>query len=202
MRLFTAIEIPTDVGLVLEWLRGGVPSARWIDRENYHLTLCFIGDVDTRHAADIDAALADIVRPGFSLQLEGVGVFGGNRPRALWAGAGREPALFDLQGEVAWALTRVGARPEVRKFTPHVTLARLKGGETSGAADWLSRQGDYRSARFGVSRFVLMSARPSRGGGPYVTERTYPLLTGLGDGENFDESFGHDFEDDEARLRT
>jgi len=197
MRLFTAIEIPTEVGRALERLRGGVQSARWIDRDNYHLTLSFIGDVDARKAADIDAALADIIRTGFELRLDRVGVFGGDRPRALWAGVNREPALHDLQAEIAWALTRVGARPDGRKFTPHVTLARLKGADAGGVASWLSRHGDYRSPPFDVARFVLFSSRPSKGGGPYVIERVYPLATPWADYE-FDDDYGADLEDGTA----
>lgn len=188
MRLFTAVEIPAGIGQELDRLKGGVPNARWIDRENFHLTLCFIGEVDSRRAHDIDAALADIFRPGFELRLEGVGAFGGDKPRALWAGVGKEPALFDLQAEIAWVLTRVGARPDGRKFVPHVTLARLKGTDSASVATYLSRHGDYRSAAFDVGRFVLFSSRPSKGGGPYVAERVYPLLTGFGyDGDDFEE---------------
>ena len=50
-RLFTGVELPPDIGQALASLRGGLPGARWIDPENYHLTLRFIGDVD-----DVDRA--------------------------------------------------------------------------------------------------------------------------------------------------
>lgn len=186
MRLFTAIEIPAAIRGELDTLKGGLHSARWIDPSDYHLTLAFIGDVDAHHAADIDAALSGIDRHAFSLRLDGVGVFGGEKPRALWAGVTDTPALTDLQAEIAWALTRVGARPDVRKFTPHVTLARLKGNKPDGLGAWLSAHGSYRSPEFEVRRFALYSARPSRGGGPYVIEKTYPLTTGDAD---FDTGF-------------
>ena len=55
-RLFTGLEIPREVGTTLSLFRGGLPGARWIDPENYHITLRFIGDIDDRLANDIAAA--------------------------------------------------------------------------------------------------------------------------------------------------
>lgn len=186
MALFVALEIPQNVGLELESLKGGVPGAVWISRENYHLTLAYIGDVDANLAADIDVVLAGIARPAFTMKLEGVGVFGGKRPRALWAGISTQPLLTDLQAEIAWNLTRVGARIDARKFSPHVTLARLRNPELPRVAAYLSENGGYSSQEFDVSRFVLMSSRPSKGGGPYVTEQTYAL-----------QGLSHDWDEDE-----
>ena len=45
-RLFAGLEIPAEIGQTLSNLRGGLPGARWIDPENYHVTLRFIGDID------------------------------------------------------------------------------------------------------------------------------------------------------------
>ena len=55
IRLFTGLEIPTDLADSLALLRGGLPGARWIDRENYHLTLRFIGDIDDALAREVIA---------------------------------------------------------------------------------------------------------------------------------------------------
>jgi 2'-5' RNA ligase len=70
---------------------------------------------------------------------------------------------------------RLGLEPEGRKYTPHVTLARLRDTSSRQVADYLSARGHYRSASFEVSRFVLFSSRASVGGGPYVIEADYPL---------------------------
>jgi hypothetical protein len=66
-RLFTALEIPRDAALSLSLLRGGLPGARWLDVENYHITLRFIGDVDGPTADEVVNALDRVDRPSFSL---------------------------------------------------------------------------------------------------------------------------------------
>jgi 2'-5' RNA ligase len=69
----------------------------------------------------------------------------------------------------------MGLAHDQRKFTPHVTLARLRESYPREVADYLAMRGGYRSPPFLVSRFVLYSSRNSTGGGPYVTEAAYPL---------------------------
>jgi 2'-5' RNA ligase len=64
-RLFTALEIPADVGQSLALLRGGLPGARWVDPGNYHLTLRFIGDVDDVLAREVAYMLGGIRRTAF-----------------------------------------------------------------------------------------------------------------------------------------
>jgi 2'-5' RNA ligase len=83
--------------------------------------------------------------------------------------------LFDLQSEQERLLQRVGLEPEGRKYTPHVTLARLRDSSSRHVADFLSSRQPFRSNPFRISRFVLYSSRASVGGGPYVIEAAYPL---------------------------
>ena len=70
-RLFTALEIPAPIAFSLSLLRGGLPGARWIDPENYHITLRFIGDIDQRTADEVAGALERVDRPSFDLSLAG-----------------------------------------------------------------------------------------------------------------------------------
>lgn len=175
VRLFTGLEIPADLADSLAMLRGGLPGARWIDSENYHLTLRFIGDIDDSLAHEVALLLRQVRRPGFELRLDGLASFGGRKPRAVFAAAEPNTALMDLQAEQERLLRRVGLEPEGRKFTPHVTLARLRDSSSRQVADYLAARGHFRSRSFPVSRFVLFSSRASVGGGPYVVEATYPL---------------------------
>jgi 2'-5' RNA ligase len=174
-RLFTALEIPSEVGQSLAMLRGGLPGARWIEPENYHLTLRFIGDIDDAMARDVASLLGQVRRTAFSLNLDGLASFGGRRPRAVVATAPAVAALTELQAEHERLMQRVGLAAEGRKFTPHVTLARLRESTSRQVADYLALRQPYRSATFPVSRFVLYSSRASIGGGPYVVEAAYPL---------------------------
>ena len=125
-RLFTALEIPRDAALSLSLLRGGLPGARWIDVENYHITLRFIGDVEGHVADEVANALDRVRRPSFSIGLSGVGAFGSKKPHAVWAGVTASPDLAALQGEIERICQRIGIPSDPRKFTPHVTLARLR----------------------------------------------------------------------------
>jgi 2'-5' RNA ligase len=174
-RIFTAIEIPADVAQMLTFLRGGLPGARWIDPENYHITLRFIGDVDLNVAHEVASLLDNVNRAPFELRLDGLGSFGGRKPRSVFANVAPSRALMDLQAEHERLMQRVGLEPEGRKYTPHVTLARLRDSSSRQVADYLSERGSFRSASFRVERFVLYSSRNSVGGGPYVVEEGYPL---------------------------
>ncbi len=174
-RLFTALEIPRNAALSLSLLRGGLPGGRWIDVENYHITLRFIGDVDGRTADEIVARLDRIDRPEFQLSLSGIGSFGSKKPHSIWAGVSAEPELFALQAEMERLCQRVGLPPDPRKFVPHVTLARLKASRLDDVVHYLAGRGDFHTSTFTASRFVLLSSRESVGGGPYLTEEIFPL---------------------------
>lgn len=174
-RLFTAIEIPPDIADELAMMRGGLPGARWIDRENYHVTLRFIGDVDEVVARDVELMLGGVRRSTFELRLDALHSFGGHRPRAVVATISPTRELTELQAEHERLMRRVGLEPEGRKYTPHVTLARLRDSSCHQVADYLSARHLLRSRAFQVDRFVLFSARASVGGGPYVIEADYPL---------------------------
>ena len=173
-RLFSAIEIPRSLAERLTVLRAGLSGARWIDPENYHLTLRFIGDVDGTTARDFTHALGGIVTAPFELRLNGLGSFGG-KPRAIFAGIAPSEGLGALRRANERAAREAGLPPEGRNFKPHVTLARLRGARTDAVAAYLERQGGIGPQPFTVSRFVLYSSRNSVGGGPYVVEAAYPL---------------------------
>jgi 2'-5' RNA ligase len=174
-RLFTALEIPQSAALSLSLLRGGLPGARWIDRENFHITLRFIGDVDHRTADDLVNGLDRVHRTQFDLSLVGTGLFGSKKPHSIWAGVQPSPALSALQADIERVCQRIGLPPEPRKFTPHVTLARLKNARVDDVVHYMNGRGNFAAGPFTVTRFVVMSSRDSVGGGPYVVEEAYPL---------------------------
>lgn len=175
-RLFTGLEIPPDVGFALSLKRGGLMGARWIEPENYHITLRFIGDVDNQTANEVADNLDHLSQSlRFPIRLTHLGIFGGDKPRALYAGVEPSEALSRLQAAQERMLQRSGLPPDGRKFVPHVTLARLRGTGAEDVARYIAEAGRFEPLSFSVPRFVLFSSRDSVGGGPYVVEQTYPL---------------------------
>ena len=110
MRLFVALSVPDAVAQSLLLLQGGVPGARWQTREQLHLTLRFIGEVDGRETAALKDALAAIDAPAFHLELHGVGQFGNRKPNTLWAAVRPSPELEHLQRKVDNAIRRLAPR--------------------------------------------------------------------------------------------
>ncbi len=174
-RLFTGLEIPPEIAGHLSLFRGGLAGARWIDPENYHLTVRFIGDISAHDADEIAAALERVHRAPLTLRLNGLATLGTRKPHAIVATLAPSPALMELQAEHERIIQRLGLPPEGRKYTPHVTLARLRTGNARAIADYLSMRGGFTSGPFTVDRFVLFSSRDSVGGGPYVVEEAYDL---------------------------
>ena len=175
-RLFTALEVPRSVAVGLSLLKGGLPGSRWVDVENYHVTLRFAGDIDPRQADDLADGLDHITAPAIHLKLNGLSVFGSKKPHALIALVEPDPSLIALHGDIERLCQRLGLPADGRRFIPHITLARLKNTTPDEAALYLSQRGLVSVPEFIASRFVLMSSRDSVGGGPYAIEAAYPLV--------------------------
>jgi 2'-5' RNA ligase len=175
MRLFVALSIPDDVAASLMLLQGGVPGARWQSRDQLHLTLRFIGEVNGSDMAALDDALAGIDAPAFELQLHSVGQFGHKQPDALWAAARPNDLLNHLQRKVDTAIRRVGQPQDAHKFVAHVTVARLRHPDLDMTREWLTYHALYTSSEFTVGAFHLYSSKLTSDGSIYRIERSYPL---------------------------
>jgi RNA 2',3'-cyclic 3'-phosphodiesterase len=174
-RLFTGLEIPENLAFDLSFMQGGIPGARWIDPENFHLTIRFIGDIDDSLARDVSYALEGVDIQPFHLSLTGVGVFGGKQPHSLYVGVEDTGELKRLQAVHERLFQTLGLPPEGRKFVPHVTLARLKNPDARALQRYVELHNLYRSRPFEVRSFVLFNSRPLRGGGPYGIQESYHL---------------------------
>lgn len=175
VRLFTAITLPEPVRAGLVGLRAGIPGARWLDPEQIHLTLRFIGEVDGAGAREALSALADVRAPSFELTLSGVGQFGDKKPHTLWVGVSPSEPLMRLAAKVETALQRAGFAPETRRFTPHITVARLRHASGGRMIEFLSGHSLFRAGPFPVEEFVLFSSQLSRSGTRYRPEAQFPL---------------------------
>lgn len=174
MRLFVGLDLPQDVRQHLAATRTGMNGARWVALENFHITLRFIGEVDRHQAADLDAALDDILAPAFDLTLRGVGKFATRgRLRAVWAGVEPSAALAHLHDKVERACVIAGFQSEQRKFKPHVTLARFKGAPEQVAGGFLEDHAGFVSRDVAVARFTLFESTLGHEGAHYTALRTY-----------------------------
>ncbi len=177
LRLFVGIGFPPELKLQLSLLCSGMPGAKWVDPGNFHLTLRFIGETGETVAADIDDALARLRARGFTLQLAGTGVFGGaDKPRSLWVGVERSPELVTLHDKIEQALLRVGLAPEPRKFSPHITLARLHKPALEKLSGFLAAHAQFRAAPYPVEGFSLIASFQTKAGSVYEDQADYPLL--------------------------
>ncbi len=177
MRLFVALDLPWSCREQLAALSGsGIPGARWVPPENFHLTLRFIGDIPSHVAQDVDDALMGLRAKGFDLTLTGMGTFSkGGISSALWVGVERSAALDHLRTKVETALRRCGLDAERRKFQPHVTLARLDNPVESKVAAFVQAHNLFRTEPLPVEHFTLFSSILCKDHAVYTPEAEYEL---------------------------
>jgi 2'-5' RNA ligase len=135
IRSFIAIELPRELKVSISRLQeqlksGSTAPVKWVSPENTHLTLKFLGNIDTAIVEDIKKALREAARgiPAIRLGVEGLGTFpGGNRVQVVWAGlTGELNKLQKLQQRIDKELLPLGFPAEKRAFSPHLTIARLR----------------------------------------------------------------------------
>lgn len=176
IRLFAAVALPHEVGEALAKRQQGVPNARWRPLEALHVTLRFFGEIDERKADDLDLELEKISAKAFEIELRGVGSFGeGWRIDTLWAGLEPSEPLERLHGRCESAARKIGLKPEMRTYRPHVTLAYLGAAPEPKVAGWIAEHNLLHSPPFRVDRFGLYSSQLTPNGSRYQLEREYRL---------------------------
>jgi RNA 2',3'-cyclic 3'-phosphodiesterase len=177
MRLFVGLELPWELRQRVAMLSGGgIPGARWVPMENYHVTLRFIGETPRHMAEEIDHALAALKVRGFTLTLAGLGTFAkGGRSNTLWIGVERNPQLEHLQSKIETALQRCGLEPERRRFQPHLTLARLDNAVEGKLAAFVQAHNLFRAEPVAVEHFTLFSSLLGKEQPVYTAEVEYAL---------------------------
>lgn len=175
IRLFTALPLSAACIESLALVRRSLPGVRWIDRENLHLTLQFIGEVDSGLYPKIVSALEECKVEPFDFDVRGGGYFGsGRNPRVLWAGVDAHPELLELNRTVRRSLEPL-VDLERRKYTPHISLARLRhcsGQVLAGlleSAHYLELSGQQ------AREFCLYSSRLGPEGSRYTVEARFPF---------------------------
>jgi len=177
MRLFVGLDLPAEIEDHLGLVGGGIPRARWEEREKLHVTMRFIGEVDGGTKRRLEEALEAVRHPPFSLAVAGVGLFPpGGKPRILWAGLDGAAPVLELHARIERALLATGLPSEGRKFTPHVTLARLHDSPKAKVIEFLQHHALLHTSTWEVRAFQLYSSVLSPGGSKYRIEHHYPLV--------------------------
>jgi 2'-5' RNA ligase len=180
-RLFIALVLPDRIKLSLEPLTRGLGDLRWRTPDQQHLTLRFIGEVDGGLMNDLTEALALVPGTPFDLRLKGVGHFPPRgQPSVLWVGVEKSLELGRLKRRIDRVLATVGIERDSRRFSPHVTIARIRGPLAPiRLGTYLMRHALYRSKPFAISSFHLFSSRLHPAGADYLLEASYELIPGL-----------------------
>jgi 2'-5' RNA ligase len=175
-RLFVAIELPATIKQKLAEISIGVPGARWLNADQQHLTLRFIGEVDGGVFRDVIEALRQVHCEPFELTLSGIGHFPPRKePDELWVGVEKCELLIQLRNRVESALSRIGVARDSRKFAPHVTLAHLRNPNINRVGGYLAGNNLLKLEPFSVDEFVLFSSALSSQGAIHQVEATYEL---------------------------
>ncbi|MEH7461666.1 RNA 2',3'-cyclic phosphodiesterase [Bacillus thuringiensis] len=132
---FIAVKLPNEIKNILaEWkeiVEGTTPFRSWVYKEDYHITLSFLGSAEERQLEKLKLDLQQLAKMSrFSLTLQGCHTFGvKEQPRVFWVGVKEERALFDLQKQVYTICEKNGFQLETRPYHPHITVARKWKGE-------------------------------------------------------------------------
>ncbi len=178
-RLFWAVNLPAPLKAKLaslqEKLKQTNADAKWVEEQNLHLTLQFLGDVDAQKTASLTGNMQNVLDgfPAFRLLLGGLGFFpNARRPRVFWAGiTGDLPSLKRLHEQVQKANLLSGFPAEEREFSPHLTLARLRSNRgLSALLKAVEELGDSAAdlGELSVTSVDLMKSKLSRRGPTYT----------------------------------
>jgi 2'-5' RNA ligase len=177
-RLFIALDLPDQVNEALANICFGIPGAKWVPKDQMHLTLRFIGDADDAMLSDITEILEDVNNSGFSLTLKGVGYFPPRRkPNVLWVGIEPSEQLAELKDSIENLLEELGLPGEERKYHAHVTLARLRHeAPLDKITGFLSAYGLFKIEAVPVTEFHLYSSILTGDGAVHTKEASFPLI--------------------------
>jgi 2'-5' RNA ligase len=174
-------ETRTRAGQLIGRLDTPEAKIKWVEPHNLHLTLKFLGDVDLLEVPQLCQAVTDAVvdLPPFEIEARGAGAFpDAQHPRTVWLGVDRgSEEMIELHDAVERSLAPLGFRREQRRFRPHLTIGRVRGGGPGlrTLADKLVLEGDFAGGVSSVDEIVVFSSELGRDGPTYEVLATAPL---------------------------
>jgi RNA 2',3'-cyclic 3'-phosphodiesterase len=194
MRLFTGLSIPPPIlqtlTATLDQLRPTAPL-HWSPSENLHITLKFIGAWPEPRLPELRQTLESIPQPGpIPIDIDRFGYFPNpHRPHSFFAAVHAGPQLASLAAAIDEALVKIGCPPENRPYTPHLTLARIKGqnirDDIRSLREHIAAMNNLQFGSFEATHFHLYASNPNQGVSVYSILASYPLgaSASVGDSE-------------------
>ncbi len=177
-RLFIAIDLPEEIKEGVISLCSGLPGARWVPDDQLHLTLRFLGEVDHSLFSELYNRLDEIRLKSFPLHLKGLGIFPtAQKPRVLWVGLKKSAPLMELRKRTDSVLRHLDIPLEKKKFSPHITIARLHKTPSPRLGTYLANNNLFRQPPFRVNSFRLYSSILKPKGAIHTCEAEYFLPT-------------------------
>lgn len=178
IRAFLALPLPEPVRSALRVQQFLLPLPRKLDPDSFHLTLVFLGEQPEPVLEAAHDAFAATKVPPFDLSLHGLGLFGGPKPRAAWAGTAPSDPLARLQVKLDRAARSAGIATEPRRFTPHVTLGRFPPpppDETFRLERAIAAGATFATPPWQVDHFILYQSHQTKQGSAYTELARYDL---------------------------
>lgn len=183
MRLFVALSIPPDVreniASLIRTFRRADSKPRWVNPENLHVTLKFIGEVAEESVPSVSDELGTIrAAEPLTLAFRGVGFFpNARRPGVAWIGIEAPPTLAFLASEINRLLTPLGIPPEKKPLVPHLTIARFKENRLLPALQAeIEKWKDQSLGQFPTAEIHLIESRLKSSGAEYTTLRSFHFV--------------------------
>ncbi|NPA85159.1 MAG: RNA 2',3'-cyclic phosphodiesterase [Crenarchaeota archaeon] len=182
IRAFIAVDIEGEISERLarltESLRATGADVKVVEKENFHITIRFLGNISVE-AIDI---IEEIIRKSVvdvkphKIKLKGVGTFGGSRPRVVWVGVEGDEELRKIFERIERELRKAGFKPETKGFTAHVTLARVRSGRgVEALKKWVEEMSDVELGELEVKSIRLKKSILTPRGPIYETLREVKL---------------------------
>ncbi|MGD9032340.1 MAG: RNA 2',3'-cyclic phosphodiesterase [Desulfobacteraceae bacterium] len=185
IRSFLAFELPSEIKKIVARvsgeLRQSTLNARWVKVDNIHLTVVFMGSIETEDIPAIAQGVQEVCQTygPFDMSLKGIGCFPNRRsPRVLWLGLdGDLEPMSDFRDALQGHLTGFGIKEEKRKFKPHLTLARFRKPKRMDVKEdqLLSKYEDISSSVCPLKELILFKSDLKPTGAVYTKVEAWPL---------------------------
>jgi len=173
-RLFIALPVPEAAKDILAAVPHKTTDGQWISRDDFHITLRYLGDVPIRTIPALEESLTQIKRPAFNITVEGLGVFDAHQPAILWAAIPSTRKITALVGAINEKLSSLGFDMPTKPYIPHITLGRLA--SPHSIKDYIKKNTQHVQSHWKVTNFGLFtSAASEQGQKHYQVERFFNL---------------------------